>query len=172
MKTQLTYDSLTFYASRTAERLSKVGDIELVAICRGGLTYAQAIAYKMALPLSIFYPTTNGWSSLAGPATQSNKPLVFIEDVIAKGRTYNLVNSYMRHNHPNRDWCIAPLVVDFSIDLEKYPRISHFGFQSLQWVVFPHEDMNHVAEGDHGMFRDGTSNNSQPVIKDEDSDSV
>jgi len=32
------------------------------------------------------------------------------------------------------------------------------------WIVFPHEQFDTVVEGDRGLFRDRTSENSKPII--------
>jgi hypothetical protein len=137
-------------------------DYQLVAITRGGLTLGHRLAVLASKPLSFYNPKTHTLHQMGSSITDSgHQAIFFIEDLIAKGRTYENVRAYMLIYYPrleeNKDWFYCPLVVDKkfaddrgSLDLKIYGSIES------DWVVFPYEDEVDVVEGDHGLFRDGT----------------
>lgn len=153
MKVQLTYPQLKALAFRFAQTLPD--DCQLVAISRGGLTFAHLVAYFTAKPLGFFIPKTKQLV-LAGSG-----PLVFLEDLIAKGRTLELVRQTV-----TQDWTFACVVLDsrFDIPAELKARVTYM-MRTADWVVFPHEEFDAVVEEDWGLFREQTSANSKPVAR-------
>jgi len=119
---------------------------QIIAVVRGGLSPAHIIARKLDLPMGFFVPRVNTsrlWfdESLGGP-------LVFVEDMVGKGRTLQLVKESLESF--NIKWYFVPIVIDGKLDLE-FPV---YGIKTLQWVVFPHESGDQIVEGDCTLWRE------------------
>lgn len=170
MKMNLTYAGLTDIADRVVVELRKRGPVRLIAIARGGLTFAQLVAYRMALPLFVYFPKNDRISGPESICQLDLDPLrvgkdapefVFLEDLVAKGRTYDKVYAFMDEEFPGARWSFVPVVLDANAPKEVQDAIPLYGMKTDNWVVFPYEISEHVVEGDRGLFREGTSNNSQ-----------
>jgi hypoxanthine phosphoribosyltransferase len=124
----------------------------IVAIARGGLVPATIIAKIMRLPVSVFYPQTQSLHLVNHHA----KRLVFIEDLIAQGRTYSMVSNFMNKYNEGyaikTEWEFCPILVD--ADSPITPRF--YSIKTKDWVVMPWEDFDCMNEGDRGLFREGT----------------
>jgi hypoxanthine-guanine phosphoribosyltransferase len=174
MKVQLTYDQLKHYAKDTAAYIKGKypNGCHLVAVVRGGLSFAQLVAYNLAQDLSFFYPKTSALMGGAArpPITPEQAleqlehplPIVFLEDIIAKGRTIKIIADAMVHYR--NDWEVIPVVVDIFIPMERLTRVNKWYMRTADWVVMPHEDFGAVTEKDWGLFRDGSSGNSKPQV--------
>lgn len=150
-----TYDYFKIICDAVAEQIyQKAGDTpyQLVAVSRGGVTAAHRIAYKLARPLNFFSPTQRCLAWVPGPDI---KHLFFIEDLVAKGRTFSIVKEFM--SNKRMGWNFCPLLVDIGYTDHDF-QIK--GVVSKDWVVFPYEDEKHVSPGDWGLFRDQTANSA------------
>ena len=148
-KYQLTYNDLQVVAQHIVASIPR--DCSLVAILRGGSALGQLVAYYTAKPLHVFYPSIG---EVYPPLPPGSLP-VFIEDVVAQGRTYNIVAAKFQ------DFLFAPAVIDAGM----YPLTNSIvSLVTKTWVVFPHENFDLTLAGDRGMFRDGTSQNSKAIL--------
>ena len=172
MKTLLSYNDLNFLASRVVTQIRLLHEtalkekrVYLFAVARGGLTFGHLVSSKMKMPLGVAFPLADGDVKLCHPAVP-NEPgdyvFIYLEDVIAKGRTFHQVMSW--HKRIYGDYVrgvFVPVILDSGIGDEIRSQVNIYGTESSDWVVFPHEDHTQVVEGDHGLFRDGTSENSK-----------
>lgn len=165
MKVQLPYTTFKGICDDMSEKIeTKARTLSLtpvlVAVARGGLTAAHRIAYNLSLPIEVFCPKTGIGPICTLGQDCTGKALFFIEDLIAKGRTYAVITTYMEAEHPGVPWQMCPVLVDADYArTQSLPEI--FGFVSSSWIVFPYEDFNRTVEKDWGLFRNGTSENSK-----------
>jgi len=156
---QISYDELKVIAKDVAHVIrDKHTDYELVAVARGGLTFAQLVAYHLAKPLHFFIPKDHALLS-AYPLPYPSH-VIFLEDVIAEGRTFRLLDNYAAH-HNMRSWEMIPVVLDEMAPQDIQDRVNTYGIRTSDWIVFPHEEVEKTVEGDRGLFRAGTSMNSK-----------
>ena len=151
MKRQMSYaefNSLCLHLTEIIESTSKAMQKvpRLVAVSRGGISAAHIIAKKMRLPLEYFFPADGRMTF----EPKFNDFVIFIEDLIAKGRTYQAVNEKMGNNG---NWLFATVLADNNAPM--FYNIV-YALRSSDWIVFPYEDFDSMKEGDHGLFRDGT----------------
>jgi len=159
MKRVMTYDELKVRADELHEKIEAEvdGDYLIVAVSRGGVTLAHRIAVRSNRPLNFYSPKTN---TLA--FTHRYETLVFIEDLVALGRTHARVREMVSTAPPglyaeNKNWFFCPLVVDAKFAAQNQPLpFKIYGSIESDWIVFPYEDDEKVHEGDHGLFRDGS----------------
>jgi len=172
MKRQLTYQELKDIAKDVAKYINdkyEPGKYDLVAISRGGVTFGHLVSYYLAQPLHYFSTDFMSilWSSQCREG-YSRVPIIFLEDVIAQGRTFKLVEMYMEGtdmDFPERSdydisWEFIPVVMDPGVPEEIRLKVNKVGIETSDWIVFPHEDFDLTVEGDRGLFRQGTSINS------------
>jgi hypoxanthine-guanine phosphoribosyltransferase len=177
MKVYLTYEQLKDVANHVVEQLRvkyaeqiKADRLFLFAIARGGLTFGQLVAYKMALPLGVVFPMASPhpmrvqhptWDDLTN---DDRAVFVYLEDVVAQGRTLTKVltaHAAYYGSHVSAEF--VPAVLDNNVDESIRSRVNIAGMTTSDWIVFPHEEIDHVVEGDRGLFRNQTSNNSKPI---------
>lgn len=159
---QLSYDELKAIAKDVAETIKKSHtDYELVAVARGGLTFAQLVSYYLAKPLSFFVPKDK--VLLRDWTVDIGTHLIFLEDLIAEGRTFRIIDDYATSVYLV-SWQMIPMVLDSNAPQDIQDRVNTYGMRTDDWIVFPHEDIDHTVEGDRGLFRDGTSHNAKPII--------
>lgn len=147
MKFYLNYETLKDICISMAENMKQDNYDEVVAVVRGGMTPAQIIAKHLKLTVGVYVPRNNELLL----TNKDAKKIVFIEDLVAEGRTYNKLKSFMA-NHIELRWSFAPIIVDDSFPYH----FKNYGMKTKHWCVFPWEDMNKMKEGDRGFFRDGT----------------
>ncbi len=128
---------------------------------------AHLVAYQVARPVNFFIPAEGRLvlTSIHGVPVDQIPPgdsLVFLEDLIAKGRTYSAISTYMAVHQRKVRWELIPVVIDAYI--ETPTRVSKYMMKTADWMVFPYEDDDHVKEGDHGLFREGTSQNAKAIV--------
>jgi len=116
---------------------------EIIAISRGGFSAAHIIARELSLPCGFYDPKTD-------VLVHQTNNICFIEDLIAKGRTYYKVAKLMATS--DIVWSFVPLLLDHNADFE----CQVYGLRSKHWIVWPWEDCTRAKEGDHGLFRDQT----------------
>jgi len=166
MKHQMTYAELQKIAYAIAEDIkARITNPYLFAVVRGGMTLAQLVGYKLAMPVGTYYPASG--QSLH-PSRNYAEPVerdatyVYLEDVIATGRTVQCIHAHMKWAPDTLNYEIYPAVIDSRYDGGDFAHIAQStALITPNWVVFPYEEMDRVVEGDHGLFRDGTSTNSQ-----------
>jgi hypoxanthine phosphoribosyltransferase len=125
---------------------------EIVAVVRGGLTAAHYIAKQLRLPVGVYYPSNDAYNTprLILAKKKANR-LLFVEDLVAKGRTYDELYKFMK-GFPGVEWHFMPVLVDGEYK-------GDFPFQCLktdEWIVFPYEKFDKMQEGDRGLFRMNT----------------
>jgi hypoxanthine-guanine phosphoribosyltransferase len=176
MKRLLDYQELTVLANQVSEQLKirhaeafKNRRVFLFAIARGGMTFGHLVSQRLNLPLGILYPATArlGISRMHPDCQVSSMPtenavFVYLEDVIAEGRTFSQIMDW--HKRIHGDYVTAefvPVVVDHKVDLSIREQVNIFGMVTGDWIVFPYEDPARMVECDRGLFRDGTSQASK-----------
>jgi len=132
--------------------LEKMEFDEVVAVVRGGLTAAHYLAKQLRLPVGVYYPSNDAYSTprLMLAKKKSDK-LLFVEDLVAFGRTYNELKRFMK-GFPEVEWHFMPVLVDKAYE-------GDFKLQTLKtddWIIFPYENSDKMQEGDRGLFRVGT----------------
>jgi orotate phosphoribosyltransferase-like protein len=151
MKVYLEYEDFKKICIQIADSLPK--DITcIVCVVRGGVSAGHIISKHLKLEMGFYYPSSD---QLVLPPGNKTHRLAIVEDLVAKGRTYNcIVNSKSLKNYP---WIFAPVLIDDSTDLD----FKHCGFRSSNWVVFPYEDYDKMNEGDRGLFRERSDSYGQ-----------
>lgn len=133
---------------------------EIVAIVRGGLSAAQYIAKQLQLPVGVYYPSNDTYSTpRIMLAKKKSSKILFVEDLVAQGRTYNELEEFMK-GFPETKWEFLPVLVDEGYNVRK------FKFQCLKtetWVVFPYEKMEKTEENDRSLFRFKTTQLEEEV---------
>lgn len=149
MKRFITYEEMTALLDEQIPKIEAYGFDEIVAVVRGGLTAAHYIAKQLRLPVGVYYPSNDAYSTprLMLAKKKANK-LLFVEDLVAQGRTHAELYKFMK-GFPEVDWHFMPVLVD-----GKYEK--NFLMQCLKtddWIVFPYEKYDKMQEGDRGLFR-------------------
>lgn len=151
-KITLTYDRMTAILDEMIPELRQRGYDEVVAVVRGGMTAAQYIAKQLRLPVGVYYPSNDVYHT---PRLMTCKRkvdrLLFVEDLIAKGRTKDELDHFMR-GFEGVAYDFLPLVVD----AHYVGHVDLYGMRTERWVVFPYEKPAEVVVGDRGLFRDGS----------------
>jgi hypothetical protein len=146
----LSYDFMKSLCLNLADEIKeKYIPKQIIAVVRGGVSPAHIIARKLDLPMGFFVPGDCLASSKLWFSEFYGGPLVFVEDMVGKGRTLALIRESMK-NLNKFNWNFVPIVVDGKIEL-KFPV---YGIKTLQWVVFPHESEYQISEGDCTLWRE------------------
>ena len=88
MKRYLSYPEFTALIDAKIEELKEQEFDEVIAVVRGGLTAAHYIAKKLQLPVGVFYPASETRRGKLILENSKHKNLLFVEDLVALGRTY------------------------------------------------------------------------------------
>lgn len=124
----------------------------IIAVARGGFTSAHIIGKMLNLKIGVYFP---GQYQLVFPYVNlSDHSLLFCEDLIAQGRTFNEIEDFMEPTWPNVQWMFAPTLIDAGYKVESSKIIRTM--TASEWIVFPYEADSCVVEGDRGLFREGT----------------
>lgn len=151
MKVNLNYDTYKHLCLSMAERIKAFNADEIVAVMRGGMSAAHIIAKHLNLPCGAYFPSSENPRLCL--AKEKSRRLVFVEDLIAKGRTLNELTQFMEST--NYYWTFAPIIIDASADLV-LANILTYGMKTSHWMVMPYEENEKVVEGDWGLSRDGS----------------
>ena len=152
-KIYLPYEFFKSLCLCVAEQIKK--DIknvdEIVAISRGGISAAHIIAKELKLQMGYFFPRNN--DSVLVLNKKDSKNIVIIEDLIAKGRTHQIVKNFFL----NKDikYYFVPILIDGNFSEYNF---DIYGMKTKHWIVFPYENYNKMNVGDRGFFREGTDN--------------
>jgi hypoxanthine phosphoribosyltransferase len=153
MKRFLTYEEMTKALDGKMEELRSLNFSEIVAVVRGGLTAAHYIAKQLRLPVGVYYPSNDAYPTPRLILAKKNPSrLLFVEDLVAKGRTYLELKNFLDNFPEIEEWHFMPICTD-----AEYPE--NFNLQVMKasdWIVFPYEKMESVKEGDRGFFRKNT----------------
>lgn len=168
MKVQLTYPELVSIGKGVAAKLV-TPDTIVVAVSRGGVSLAHIVAFHAKKQLNYFIPKDNKLfltedDEFSFLNTTSSK-FLFVEDLYAKGRTYDLISKFMTKT--NVSWSMVVAVLDGNVPQNSIPSNLSFYHRTTDWIVFPHEDIDVVNEGDWGLFREGTSTSARVTSKEE-----
>ena len=144
MKVYMGYGRLKKICSRALPIIHRYDPDYIVAVARGGLTAAHIIGYSLQKPIIVFYPRDNAVTQLV----DTPHKLVFVEDLIAKGRTFEIVKSAMEQKCI--DFRFFPVVIDAEYKIED-ARIINVGQKYSEWIIFPYEDDNLVVEGERTL---------------------
>lgn len=82
---------------------------EIIAVNRSGFSYAMWAAQILKLPLGAYWPKKN----LLITSSDSSKRLVFVDDNILQGTTFNDTKTFMDQVHPEISWKWAVLFSDW-----------------------------------------------------------
>lgn len=147
---KLTYDDM---AEILDSRIKMFGDRnydEIVAVVRGGCTAAHYVAVQLRKKMGAFFPSSSDYET---PrlilSKKSTKRILFVEDLVSKGRTLEEIKNYMSEHHPEMEWDFMPVFTDagYSDNIQLCP------LKIQEWVVMPWEKAENVKEGDLDLFR-------------------
>lgn len=149
MKRFISYEQMTELLDKQLPKIEAYSFDEIVAVVRGGLTAAHYIAKQLRLPVGVYYPSNDAYSSprIMLAKKKANR-LLFVEDLVAQGRTFTELNNFMK-GFPDVEWHFMPVLVDGKYEED-------FALQCLKtedWIVFPYEKFDKMQEGDRGLFR-------------------
>ena len=142
------YDFFKALCLEMAEKIkTNFNPDEIVAVTRGGASAAHIIAKRLELPMGYFFP---GSQTLV-LSKKFSKRIIFVEDLVAQGRTHRIIKSYMSGTH-GKDfvWRFAPVLVDGSYKEE----FQFYGMKTDHWITFPYEEEHRMTTGDRSLFRD------------------
>lgn len=145
-KVTLDFETFKQICLGLAEKIKRYEVDEIVAVHRGGMVAAAIISKQLKLPCGAFFPQTSSLH-LVNP---ESKRIVFIEDLVAQGRTYTLIKSRMEPE--NITWFFVPILIDGTSELDKI--VDDYGLKTNLWMVMPWEDNTLMVEGDRGLFRE------------------
>ena len=157
----MTYDELVAHADSLSQTIHRhFPRHQLVAVSRGGVTLAHRVAYNLSKPLGFIIPSMPLQGLYTSPPTET--PPLFIEDLIAKGRTLDIITSLAKLGVIHPGWHFAALVKDetYTVPTHLVNKVTTL-ITPTEWVVFPYEDAHRVKVGDWGLFREGTSENAK-----------
>ncbi len=157
MKLYLDYPTFNQICLAMAQKISLWNPDQLVAVSRGGLSAAHIISKHLNLKCGVYFPYEEKLT--LSHSFKPVKKIVFIEDLIAQGRTITNIKNIMETipEYKNYEWKIAPVLIDDSFDKSLWKNeIVTYGIISPHWIVMPYEDFEMTKENDRGLFRDGT----------------
>lgn len=149
MKVDIGYESYHQYCAAMADDIVNWGADELVTIMRGGQFACHIISKITKLETGVIYPKHDKFQLI----NQSAKKIVFVEDMISTGRTYDYLVDFMKP-YSNIEWKIAPVFLDGDVNESDYPNLLTYGFKSKHWVVLPYEDREVLREDIREYHRD------------------
>lgn len=154
MKVNLDYEFYKEICLAMAEQIKAFNPDEIVSVMRGGMSASHIISKHLNIPCGAYNPGSDGMKLAL--ARSSSKRVVFVEDLIAKGRTLNELTSYMFETHKDIEWAFSPVIIDDKATVLNPNRILCYGLKSSHWIVMPYEEKEKVVEGDWGLSRDGS----------------
>lgn len=157
MKRKISYEVYHDTCIGMAEEIQKIGCTDLVCVMRGGMSASHIISKHLNMKCGVFFPEE---SDMKKTTITNNEVIVFIEDLVAKGRTFTLIQEFMKvyvSFKPNTKWYIAPYLIDeqFEQTEEFKCHLACYGMKTSEWIVMPYENTEKMVEGDRGLFRNG-----------------
>jgi len=158
MKISLDFNTFKNICLSMAEEISKYEPNEIIAISRGGLSAAHIIAKYLNLNVGMYFPKEK---QLLMSSNKYLSKVVFVEDLVAHGRTFDLLNSHMLElgfTSQTFEWKFAPVLIDGKyIETQDFnDKLITYGLKTNHWIVMPYEEETKMVEGDRGLFRDNT----------------
>lgn len=158
MKRKISYEVYHDTCIGMAEEIQKIGCTDLVCVMRGGMSASHIISKHLNMKCGIFFP--DELYMRKPKKTQPGEVIVFIEDLVAKGRTFSEIKKFMYnyvYSNPKTKWYIAPYLIDenFEQDEEFKCHLACYGMKTSEWIVMPYEETDKMVEGDRGLFRNG-----------------
>jgi len=123
----------------------------IVPVMRGGMTAAHIIAKELNWKTGAYWPNEKLLS-----LPQDCKSPVFVEDLVAKSRTYKALKFHFLVERPEMNYAYVPILIDGDTEEFIDREFPMYGMITKHWIVFPYEDFDKMKEGDHGLFREGT----------------
>jgi hypoxanthine phosphoribosyltransferase len=155
---RLDYPTYKAFVVAMADEIAKWKPDELICIMRGGMSASHIISRHLKLPVGVYYPLQN----FLYKTNPESKKLVFIEDVISKGRTYQeLYDRFPPYNENawrvedpvvkgfEFDWKFATVIIDGKIDLKSLPEGEDriiYGVKTNHWLVEPYNETDYKYE--------------------------
>lgn len=163
---RLDYPTYKAFVLAMADEIAKWQPDELVCIMRGGMSASHIISRHLKLPVGVYYPEQNFLYKAKADSTK----LVFIEDVISKGKTYNELYERLKPPYGSDlsryntfgysssdvgvpgyffDWKFATVIVDGKIDLKDLPEAENrviYGLKTNHWLVEPYNETDYKYE--------------------------
>lgn len=160
MKVELDYQTFKTICLAMVETVRPMGFDEIICVMRGGMSASHIISKALNKPCGAFFPGVDNKLFLN---SGQSKSILFVEDLIAKGRTYNTICSTMysfnkdlpKDKHLNWKFCSVLIDDKFFPSIDKNVLVT-YGLVSPHWVVMPYEESEKMVEGDHGLFRNGS----------------
>jgi len=91
--------------------VSQIADFkpdEIIAVARSGFSYAMWVSQILKLPLGAY------WAERGELITSSDtKRIVFVDDNMVSGSTYNDTKMFMQQHYPTTEWQWAVLFTDW-----------------------------------------------------------
>ncbi len=161
MKIELPYTFFKDICLSLCDQLQAEFHPELIlAVSRGGITAAHIMAKRLKLPVGYLIPPGKDETQVqlcipGGPYDN----IVVVEDLVAKGRTYELVQKALTSINENLvkeeqmpfTWEYVPILIDSRYEGD----FKYYGFKSPHWIVFPYEEIDAAVEFDWGLSRLG-----------------
>lgn len=156
MKFKINYEDFYNICICMAEKLKEYNPDEIVCVMRGGMSASHIITKYLNKKCGCFFPEKN----LLYLTNEYSKKIIFIEDLVAKGRTFNQIYNYMiGHNiyhYHKTDWKFAPFLIDDTCKVDNLnDKLITYGIKTNHWAVMPYEDFDMMKENDRGLFREG-----------------
>jgi adenine/guanine phosphoribosyltransferase-like PRPP-binding protein len=116
------------------KQIKEYGPDEIVAVHRSGFSYAMWTAQILKLPLGVYFPK----KPLITFDSDNPKKVVFVDDNILSGTTYNATKEFMAKNYPNVEFKWAVLFSDWNATPE---RVRNEIIQGARLPYFAEEPM-------------------------------
>lgn len=121
---------------------------EIVAVARSGFSYAMWAAQRLKLPLGAYWPKLSQLFTNSDP-----ERIVFVDDNILQGSTYNDTKKFMAQYYPSTAWRWAVLFTDWNTPPEIRDQVIH-GVRLSYFAVEPFWGTMKTSQ-DYGVrFRD------------------
>lgn len=146
-KIYLNYETAKEICIAMADELKKKEVDHIIAINRGGITFAHIMAKYLHLDISLY----NVKSPENFVLDSKYKDVAIVEDVVTSGNTIITARNDLRRKYKEVNFYTAPLVIDRSIDDEL---VFIYGIKTKHWIVFPFEELEKVQAFESPKNRD------------------
>lgn len=102
------WDEMNKYFDNMLAQIAQFAPDEIVAVNRSGYAYGMWVAQRLKLPLGSYWPDKE---MLA--IRDNSTRLVFVDDNVLKGDTFNKTKSLMNNKLPDVGWRWAVLFTDW-----------------------------------------------------------
>jgi len=110
---RMTADEGELYFDTMLLQIAQFAPNEIVAVARSGFSYGMWVSQMLKLPLGAY------WSERGELITSSDpERLVFVDDNILSGSTYNDTKLFMERYYPTTEWRWAVLFSDWHTPID------------------------------------------------------